>query len=102
MRGLTLRLARLERRFRIANEGEKDDRSDSLAALLEARRMKRGLPPRDPTLAGQFRGMSLSEILNSTRAKANPIVRLDGEIPASGPEAPAVHPPPAVHSSRSG
>lgn len=89
MRELRRRLARLERHLRTM---AKDNEGDSPAALLEARRLKRGLPRRDPTLTDQLRGISLAEILNSSRAKANLIVCPDGEIPPSRPEAPAVRP----------
>ena len=70
MRALARRLQRLEERFGLAVESEA---TRDLRARLEAARLRSG-PPISPERRGELKGMSLVEILNSTR---RPCAELD-------------------------
>lgn len=67
MRAISRRLRRLEKRLGLAAE---DREGCALAALIEARRLRRGLPPPSPEHLAEQRGMGVVEILNAARQRA--------------------------------
>ena len=73
MNAILKRLHRLEQRFELAERRESAVESREalrLQARLNASRLRMGLPPPSPERQAELRGMSLVEILNSSRRRA--------------------------------